>query len=97
MGWPRQHGEGRKDRLPDPPQHDPPSALCRVLDQHKKERAKRQAQLGDDLKRWNDERWRSRDNYGPRDYRFDDAAPKLLNPVYAELRGFVTRGFLTIT
>src|SRR3970282_1139938 len=33
----RHHGEHCEDRLPDPPQHDSPSSLGRVLDQHEEE------------------------------------------------------------
>ena len=40
----RHHGERCEDRLPDPSQHDPPSSLGRVLDQHEEERAEGQAQ-----------------------------------------------------
>ena len=40
----RHHGERGEDRLADPPQHDPPSALGRVLDSREKERAEGEAQ-----------------------------------------------------
>ena len=40
----RHHRNHCEDRLPDPPHHDPPSSLGRVLDQHEKERAEGQAQ-----------------------------------------------------
>ncbi len=43
-GKSRHHRNRCEDRLPDPSQHDPPSSLGRVLDQHEKEPAEGQAQ-----------------------------------------------------
>ena len=40
----RHHGEHGEDRLPDPPQHDPPSLPGPRMDQHEEERAEGQAQ-----------------------------------------------------
>ena len=40
----RHHGKRCEDRLPNPPQHDSPSSLGRVLDQHEEESAEGQAQ-----------------------------------------------------
>jgi hypothetical protein len=40
----RHHWQRGEDRLPDPPHHDSPTSLGRVLDQHEEERAKGEAQ-----------------------------------------------------